>query len=137
MNSSKPAADLSLWILKRRSTLSKMKRRRRKKRSDSSSSGKKQLQKTLNENESGGGDEGEFAENEFAFDDSRKLETIDSYVTKNGDLTLKSVSTSKYVVSRYDNHRLVSCVAENANLNEKWETKRILNVLCKKFIKNF
>lgn len=65
-------------------------------------------------------------------EDARRLDIIDSYVTKNPhDLTLKSVSTSKFVVSRHDNHRLIACVAENSHLNEKWETKRILNVLCK------
>lgn len=112
VNSSKPAAVLSLWVMQRPS--------KRRRSSSSSRFGH------------GPGDE-------FDLDsDARRLDIIDSYVTKNaGDMTLKTVSTSKFVVSRNDNHRLVTCVAENPSLNEKWETKRILNVLCTLIVKKY
>ena len=137
VNSSKPAADLSLWILRRNLNANRKRRRRRKRSSSSSNSEISILSRKSGKNGPNDAENNEFHENDNEDEENnsgnevRKLETIDSYVIKNGDLTLKSVTTSKYVVTRFDNHRLVSCVAENANLNEKWETKRILNVLCK------
>lgn len=110
VNSSKPAANLSIWILKRKN-------------------GKNQfhddenLKSNNNEVDSPNDDY-------FDVNDSKQLDIIDSYVVNNKDLTLKTVSTSKLIISRNDNHRLISCVAENTNLNEKWESKRVLNVLC-------
>lgn len=124
VNSSKPAAVLSLWVLKR--PVASVNGRRKKRRVGGSDD-------VATNSIIGGGDSIPPPSNEDSDSDSdaRRLDIIDSYVTKNADLTLKSVSTSKFVVSRVDNHRLVACNAENSMLNEKWETKRILNVLCK------
>jgi hypothetical protein len=133
VNSSKPAAILSLWVHKRQSqsqhhhSRSRL-RRRRGTESDGHHVGavKKRFDGKKPVDDNSDNDEENFDDDE----DSRKLEIIDSYVIKNTDLTLKSVSSSKFVVSRTDNHRFVACMAENPSLNEKWETKRILNVLC-------
>ena len=97
VNSSKPAANVSIWILNRQNRRSM----------------KSSLRGLVNDGE------------------SKPLNIVDSHTYKNRDMTLKTVSVSKYVVARNDNHKLVACVAENSVLNEKWETKRILNVLCK------
>lgn len=121
VNSSKPAAALSIWVHKRPT------KRRRSLRSSSSSERFNSLLSEQFPNRFSGNDESEDQEPA----DSRRLDPIDSHITKNNDLTLKAVLTSKFVVSRTDNHRFVACVGENPGLNEKWETKRILNVLCK------
>ena len=64
-------------------------------------------------------------------DDMKRLDTSEFYATRNKDYTMKSIATSKYKVSRADNLKSIICIAENAPLEEKWETKRALNVLCK------
>ncbi len=102
VNSSKPSANISVWILNRQNRRS---------------------MKNAANNKRGYDNNGE----------ARMINVVDSHTYKNKDLTLKSVAVAKYVVSRNDNHKLISCVAENTVLNEKWETKRILNVLCKCF----
>ena len=63
-------------------------------------------------------------------DETRKLEIYEFQTYKNKDLTLKSVAMAKFQVSRADNQKSVTCIAENTALDEKWESKRILNVLC-------
>ena len=63
---------------------------------------------------------------------SRKLSIYQFKTFKNLDMTLRSVAIAKFEVKRGDNQKSVICVAENTALNEKWETKRSLNVLCKK-----
>lgn len=88
VNSSKPAANLSIWLWK------------------------KSIRRSLDE------------------DESKKLEIIDSHSNKNKDLTLKSYASAKLVVNRNDHNKFVVCMAENVVLNEKWESKRALNVLC-------
>jgi hypothetical protein len=64
-------------------------------------------------------------------DGMRKLDIIDFYSLRNKDYTMKSIAVAKYKVSRLDNQKSIICVAENLPLDEKWETKRSLNVLCK------
>jgi hypothetical protein len=86
VNSSKPAANISIWIMP---------------------------------NHRASNDE-----------ETRKLDIYDFHTYKNKDLTLKSVAISKFIVNRLDNHKSVTCVAENIALDEKWESKRTLNVLC-------
>lgn len=66
-------------------------------------------------------------------DESKKLDIVDFYSTRNKDYTMKSVAVARYKVNRYDNQKSISCIAENIPLDEKWETKRSLNVLCKFF----
>jgi hypothetical protein len=101
VNSSKPSANISIWILNRQN--------------------RRSMKNTANNNKR------DYDNNAEA----KMINVIDSHTYKNKDLTMKSVAVAKYVVSRNDNHKLIACVAENAVLNEKWETKRILNVLCK------
>lgn len=99
VESSKPAANLSIWLLK--------------------NSNQQQFETFKNEN--------------FIIDslDAKKLDVYESHVVKNDDQTLKAVSSSKYSPSRYDNHKQIACVAENQGLNEKWESKKVLNIYCK------
>ena len=62
---------------------------------------------------------------------AKKL-TLHSHMTyPNTDMTVRTVAVAKFTVSRLDNHKSITCVAENSALDEKWETKRTLNVLCK------
>lgn len=89
VNSSKPAANLSVWIVPNH--------------------------RTTND------------------EDIRKLNLIESYTSKNKDNTLKTIGVARVVVNRFDNLKSVTCIAENTALDEKWEAKKILNVLCKFF----
>lgn len=86
VNSSKPAANISIWIMPNHRTA---------------------------------GD-----------DETRKLDIYDFHTFKNRDLTLKSTAVAKFTVSRLDNLKSVTCIAENTALDEKWESKRVINVLC-------
>ena len=76
-------------------------------------------------------------------DEMKKLDIIDFYSIRNKDYTMRSIATAKYKVSRTDHLKAFVCVAENVPLDEKWETKRFLNILCKFFkilsynLKNF
>jgi hypothetical protein len=101
VNSSKPAANISIWVV--RDSFAK-------KRSILSSN----------------------FPNRFVDEDyeSKRLDIIDTHSIKNNDFTLKTVATAKLTVKRFENHKMISCIAENPVLNEKWETKRTLNVLC-------
>lgn len=65
---------------------------------------------------------------------SRKLPVYEFLTIKNMDMTLRSTAIAKFTVKRTDNQKSVICVAENTALNEKWETKKSLNVLCKTLI---
>jgi hypothetical protein len=87
VNSSKPAANLSIWILPNH--------------------------RTSND------------------DDTRKVELNELFTVKNKDFTLKTIGIARIIVNRFDNLKSVTCIAENNALDEKWETKKILNVLCK------
>lgn len=99
VESSKPAANLSIWLMK--------------------NSNYQQFETYNNEN--------------YIFDslENKKLPSYDYYVNQNGDLSLKSSLNSKFLPTRYDNHKFVSCIAENQAMDEKWESRKVLNVLCK------
>lgn len=56
-----------------------------------------------------------------------------SLVTANADKTLKTVHTARLRVTRADHNKVISCKAENGFSNQKWENKKLLNVLCKNF----
>jgi hypothetical protein len=121
VNSSKPAANMTMWVLKRPiSNYHQLSRRF-----------------VLNNNDL---DPNSIDNNNldsphqaasYLDDDVRRLEISDRSVNQNRDFTLKTSVTTKFVVNRLDNHKLVACLAENNVLNDKWETKRTLNVLCK------
>jgi hypothetical protein len=131
VNSSKPAANVTMWVLKRPiNNYHQLIRRYA-------------LADTHNEIdpnviEHGGGMDGgpsmSPSSSAHLDDDIRRLEIADRNVGRNRDLTLRTYVTTKFVVNRMDNHKLVACLAENTVLNDKWETKRILNVLCRHFL---
>lgn len=54
-----------------------------------------------------------------------------SSVVANADKTLKTVRTARLRVSRHDHNKMIACKAENGFSNQKWENKKMLNVLCK------
>lgn len=54
-----------------------------------------------------------------------------SIVTSNSDKTFKTVLTARVKVSRNDHGKMIMCKAENGFSNQKWENKKLLNVLCK------
>ena len=56
-----------------------------------------------------------------------------SIVTANSDKTLKTVHTARLRVTRADHNKVISCKAENGFSNQKWENKKLLNVLCKTY----
>jgi hypothetical protein len=53
-----------------------------------------------------------------------------SNVAKNSDRTFKTVHTSHLKVSSDDHGKVITCKAENGFSNQKWENKKLLNVLC-------
>ena len=63
-------------------------------------------------------------------DETRKLDITDFQTYRNKDSTLRSVAIAKFIVNRLDNHKSITCIAENTALDEKWESKRVVNVLC-------
>lgn len=65
---------------------------------------------------------------------SKQIKLFKSYTVQNADLTMKTIAVAKLTVTRYDNQKSVICIAENTALNEKWESKKTLNVLCKSLI---
>lgn len=67
----------------------------------------------------------------FSDKNSKKLSLQKFFTYQNEDMTLKSVAVAQFTVNRLDNQKSVVCVAENTALDEKWESKRALNVLCK------
>ena len=56
-----------------------------------------------------------------------------SNVAKNSDRTFKTVHTSHLKVSSDDHGKVITCKAENGFSNQKWENKKLLNVLCNNF----
>lgn len=64
--------------------------------------------------------------------DARSPSVIESSstVTSNSDNTFKTVHTARLKVSREDHGKKITCKAENGFSNQKWENKKLLNVLC-------
>ena len=88
VNSSKPAVDITLWIMEK-------------------------------------------SAKSFLMNKPIKLEKTNKYTIYNDDSSIKSIVSTKYLVKRGDNQKLLVCSAENAIINDKWQTKNVLNVLCK------
>lgn len=65
------------------------------------------------------------------------LSKLDSLVSsssnfiQNNDLTYKTVFTARLKASPKDHGKVITCKADNGFSNQKWENKKILNVLCK------
>jgi hypothetical protein len=54
-----------------------------------------------------------------------------SNVVGNADKTFKTVHTARLKVGRDDHGKMITCKAENGFSNQKWENKKLLNILCK------
>ena len=54
-------------------------------------------------------------------------------IIKNNDQTFKTVHTSRIKVNQEDHGKVIACKAENGFSSQKWENKKLLNVLCKKY----
>ena len=52
-------------------------------------------------------------------------------IMKNIDRTFKTVQTAKLKASLDDHGKLITCKAENGFSNQKWESRKVLNVLCR------
>ena len=61
---------------------------------------------------------------------SSRLSTNTNFI-KNDDKTYKTVFNANLKVSSNDHGKMITCSAENGLSNQKWENRRILNVLCK------
>ena len=55
-------------------------------------------------------------------------------VAKNSDQTFKTVHTTRLKANMEDHGKVIACKAENGFSNQKWENKKLLNVLCNIFI---
>jgi len=55
-------------------------------------------------------------------------------VAKNNDRTFKTVHSAKLKANLDDHGKVITCKAENGFSNQKWENRKLLNVLCKSFI---
>jgi hypothetical protein len=130
VNSSKPAANITMWVLKR--PMNNYHQLTRRYLASGSNEVAPAAAADPNMIEHGLGIDSLGNEPPaFLNDDVRRLDLTERLNTKNRDLTMKTSVTTKFTVNRLDNHKLVACLAENNALDEKWETKRILNVLCK------
>ena len=56
-----------------------------------------------------------------------------SNVVGNADKTFKTVHTARLKVGRDDHGKMITCKAENGFSNQKWENKKLLNILCKHY----
>ena len=54
-------------------------------------------------------------------------------VAKNNDRTFKTVHSAKLKANLDDHGKVITCKAENGFSNQKWENRKLLNVLCKRF----
>ena len=51
-------------------------------------------------------------------------------VAKNNDRTFKTVHSAKLKANLDDHGKVITCKAENGFSNQKWENRKLLNVLC-------
>ena len=63
-------------------------------------------------------------------DSTKVLSNTNTNVIRNDDNTFKTVFTSNFKVTPDDHGKMMTCNAENSLSNQKWENRRILNVLC-------
>jgi hypothetical protein len=61
---------------------------------------------------------------------TKVLSNTNTNVVKNDDNTFKTIFTSNFKVTPDDHGKMMTCNAENGLSNQKWENRRILNVLC-------
>ena len=63
-----------------------------------------------------------------------KLESLissDTDVAKNKDRTYKTEFSAKLRANAKDHGKILTCKADNGFSNQKWESKKVLNILCK------
>lgn len=63
-----------------------------------------------------------------------KLVSSNTDVTKNDDQTFKTLFTSNLKVTPDDHGKMITCNADNGYSNQKWENRRVLNVLCMSYM---
>ncbi len=51
-------------------------------------------------------------------------------VFKNNDRTLKTVYSARLKANLKDHGKVITCKADNGFSNQKWENKKVLNILC-------
>jgi hypothetical protein len=56
---------------------------------------------------------------------------------RNADQTFRTVQTTRIKANQEDHGKVIACKAENGFSSQKWENKKLLNVLCKPFSYNF
>jgi hypothetical protein len=61
------------------------------------------------------------------------LVSTNSNVFKNNDRTFKTVYSARLKANLKDHGKVITCKADNGFSNQKWENKKVLNVLCRKF----
>ena len=61
------------------------------------------------------------------------LLSSNSNVFRNVDNTLKTVFSARLKASLKDHGKVITCKADNGFSNQKWENKKVLNILCKLF----
>jgi hypothetical protein len=64
----------------------------------------------------------------------RSLLTSTTNVARNSDQTFKTNMHARLRASVDDHGKTVTCKAENGFSNQKWETKKNLNILCKQLL---
>ena len=68
--------------------------------------------------------------------DSNALSSVlssNSNVFRNVDHTLKTVFSARLKANLKDHGKVITCKADNGFSNQKWENKKVLNILCKFF----
>jgi hypothetical protein len=62
---------------------------------------------------------------------SSSILSLNTNVIRTSDFTSKTVLTARLKPTQEDHGKSISCKADNGFSNQKWETKKQLNVLCK------
>ncbi len=63
--------------------------------------------------------------------DSPSIVSVNTNVVRNVDQTYKTVLTVRIRPTQDDHGKTIACKADNGFSNQKWENKKVLNVLCK------
>jgi len=72
-----------------------------------------------------------FNSTEKLFRSASSLISTDMNIVRNSDRTFKTVHNTRLKVTQDDHGKVITCKAENGYSNQKWENKKLLNVLCK------
>jgi hypothetical protein len=72
-----------------------------------------------------------FNSTEKFFRSASSIISTDMNIIRNSDRTFKTVHNTRLKVTQDDHGKVITCKAENGYSNQKWENKKLLNVLCK------